>query len=70
MQCSHRPDLSLSFIETELAFDDRKQLIKFLQDHEAWFPVPNKDALDVKKALSPLVASLEKYKKVDIKGQI
>lgn len=70
MCISYRPDLSLSFIETELAFDDRKHLTKFLQDHQAWFPNFDKDTLDVKRALPPMVASSEKYKKVDIKGQI
>ncbi|ORE09820.1 hypothetical protein BCV72DRAFT_247976 [Rhizopus microsporus var. microsporus] len=68
---AYRPDLSLDFIQNELAFESREELIKFLKEQNALFlKANNSDFLDVKSALGSLTESVKKYKKIDIKGQV
>ncbi|RCH79260.1 hypothetical protein CU097_000215, partial [Rhizopus azygosporus] len=68
---AYRPDLSLEFIQNELAFESREELIKFLKEQNALFlKANNSDFLDVKSAHSSLTESVKKYKKIDIKGQV
>lgn len=68
--------LSLTFLETELAFDDMEQLIVFLTEHSSALFVdpskpPREKLLDCK-AIQPHLAKVfeEKYRKVGIKGAI
>ncbi|KAL0080011.1 SAC3/GANP/Nin1/mts3/eIF-3 p25 family-domain-containing protein [Phycomyces blakesleeanus] len=65
-----RPDLPLSFIQTELAFEDHEQLIKFLMSQNAHHLRPDPNLLDTKAACLVLLESAKRYKKIDIKGQM
>ncbi|ORZ25162.1 SAC3/GANP/Nin1/mts3/eIF-3 p25 family-domain-containing protein [Absidia repens] len=68
---SYRPNLSLDFIEKELAFENRQTFAKFLQE-QARMPSSQltSNVLDTKLATVGLTDSLKKYKKIDIKGQL
>ncbi|KAI9315394.1 SAC3/GANP/Nin1/mts3/eIF-3 p25 family-domain-containing protein [Dichotomocladium elegans] len=63
-----RPTLSVDFITNELAFEDRPQLEKFLEEHNASHITG--DSLNTKLAFANLNESYKKYKKIDIKGQL
>ncbi|KAI9308733.1 SAC3/GANP/Nin1/mts3/eIF-3 p25 family-domain-containing protein [Cunninghamella echinulata] len=67
---SYRPNLSLEFIQNELAFDSLPALLKFLQSLANVVPEPGMIYLDTKIAIVGLLNSLKKYKKIDIKGQL
>lgn len=68
---SCRPDIPLAFIQKELAFDSREQLLKFLSEQKANILKANNDeALDARAAYAGLLESSKKYKKIDIKGQL
>jgi hypothetical protein len=67
---SCRPHLSLDFIQRELAFDSREELLKFLTDQKACILKDDPSFLDTRAAYVGLVESSKKYKKIDIKGQL
>ncbi|KAJ2255227.1 hypothetical protein GGI13_001723, partial [Coemansia sp. RSA 455] len=72
---AYRPRLSLEFIAQSLAFDTTEECTKFLADLN--IPVLGDGqvdgeqlTVDMKAALPCAVAAMQKYEKVDIKGQI
>ncbi|KAJ2887438.1 hypothetical protein FB639_001318 [Coemansia asiatica] len=67
-----RPKLGLDVITKELAFDDIEYCVKFLTSLNITTTVEGEhlDAIDMKAAYPYAVASMQKYNKVDIKGQI
>ncbi|RCI01877.1 hypothetical protein CU098_002141, partial [Rhizopus stolonifer] len=64
-----RPDIPVSFLQTELGFEDRESAIKFFMDQKV---LKDQDAssLDARAAMLELMESMKKYKKIDIKGQL
>lgn len=62
----------MSFVAKELAFDNIKQLVKFLKGHGVkQLASKSKDGtFDTRSALLTLVRQSKSYNKVDIKGQI
>ncbi|KAI8099329.1 SAC3/GANP/Nin1/mts3/eIF-3 p25 family-domain-containing protein [Halteromyces radiatus] len=68
---AYRPNLALSFIMKELAFENSSQMEKFIKE-EALIPAAQLTSgfLDTKLATAGLTESMKKYKKIDIKGQL
>ncbi|KAJ2642415.1 hypothetical protein GGF44_001676, partial [Coemansia sp. RSA 1694] len=68
---AYRPRLSLVFISQTLAFDTTDECAKFLSSLNIPVLVDGvQPAVDMKAALPCAVAAIQKYEKVDIKGQI
>ncbi|KAJ2789708.1 hypothetical protein GGI18_002244 [Coemansia linderi] len=68
---AYRPRLSLDFITQSLAFDTTEECAKFLASLNIPVLVDGQQpAVDMKAALPYAVAAMQKYEKVDIKGQI
>ncbi|KAI7866152.1 SAC3/GANP/Nin1/mts3/eIF-3 p25 family-domain-containing protein [Spinellus fusiger] len=66
-----RPDITLSFVQMELAFENLGQLSKFLVSQKAhYLKAENSGLLDTKAACQALLESAKVYKKIDIKGQM
>ncbi|KAJ1820434.1 hypothetical protein LPJ56_003437 [Coemansia sp. RSA 2599] len=67
-----RPKLELSVITKELAFEDVEFCVKFLTSLNITTTVEGEhlEAIDMKAAYPHAVAAMQKYNKVDIKGQI
>ncbi|EPQ31214.1 uncharacterized protein PFL1_01401 [Pseudozyma flocculosa PF-1] len=100
MSRAYRPSLSLSYIASELAFNDVAEAHAFLSSHDVAIyvdptpaelaqmglmapqggkkrksnPTPqvplDKRTWDAKAAMEPLATAMERYRKVDIKGQL
>ncbi|KAJ1940527.1 hypothetical protein FBU59_003784 [Linderina macrospora] len=69
---AYRPTIKISFIAHELAFGSTKKCLKFLADHS--IPIIDTSdggmAVDGKAAYPSAMAAMQKFEKVDIKGQI
>ncbi|KAG1464914.1 hypothetical protein G6F46_002540 [Rhizopus delemar] len=68
---AYRTGISLGFIQKELGFELKEDLIKFLTEQKANVIKSDiTDFLDTRAALTGLSEGAKKYKKVDIKGQV
>ncbi|KAJ2757312.1 hypothetical protein GGI19_000132 [Coemansia pectinata] len=68
---AYRPRLGLEFIAQSLAFDTTEECTKFLAELKIPVLVDGQQpTVDMKAALPCAVAAMQKYEKVDIKGQI
>ncbi|KAG0746985.1 hypothetical protein G6F16_002738 [Rhizopus arrhizus] len=68
---AYRTGISLGYIQKELVFELKEDLIKFLTKQKAnVFKSDITDFLDTRAALTGLSEGAKKYKKVDIKGQV
>ncbi|KAJ2747384.1 hypothetical protein GGI20_000522 [Coemansia sp. BCRC 34301] len=68
---AYRPRLGLAFISQTLAFDTADECTRFLASLNIPVLVDGQQpAVDMKAALPYAVAAIQKYEKVDIKGQI
>ncbi|ORX69001.1 hypothetical protein DL89DRAFT_284357 [Linderina pennispora] len=69
---AYRPTIRVSFVTHELAFSSTRKCLKFLVEHS--IPIVDttdgEKAIDGKAALPIANASMQKFEKVDIKGQI
>ncbi|KAJ1954044.1 hypothetical protein EC988_002646, partial [Linderina pennispora] len=69
---AYRPTIRVSFVTHELAFSSTRKCLKFLVEHN--IPIidttDGEKAIDGKAALPIANASMQKFEKVDIKGQI
>ncbi|KAI8377999.1 SAC3/GANP/Nin1/mts3/eIF-3 p25 family-domain-containing protein [Radiomyces spectabilis] len=65
-----RPNLSLEFVQQELAFDTREDLTKFLKHQSMQDTLTDTGMLSTKEGFQRLNESIKKYKKIDIKGQL
>jgi hypothetical protein len=73
--CSYRPDIPLDFIQEEMGFESRQELLQFLHDQKAdqiktSASDESQQSLDARIAVVALLDSVKKYKKIDIKGQV